>query len=509
MNNSGMGILMALGMEAFVSIHMSLFVLLPLAKMIAKENSRKVFWLLFGIRVAYLLVYDFFVTPAVAILDFLSVFVGAAIVGFLTLRQNRKTTIKSQTVKSGTISGTPAGAMANAPVKTVTETQDGALTAAPAESAAAPEAGPKQAVHPSDFDPLFSLSEEECVEQFIQNEMQRAGLEDGADQIPEEMLRRKIVFHVIFALLLFVYLSMFFFHFSTSVYLMGFVVLVIYGFLTGRYTLMKYIKKEIQSRPQEKISNIVMNVKASLVTDYSRKVRWGLVIIAVAGVLLLFSRPIILYEKAEGDYYVRFYACGITNMTSVTIPDTHKGERVAGLRGNTFSNMPFLKEVSLPDTMEEIRGQAFKNCKRLKHIDLPRNLEYLGGGAFYNCKKLQSIELPDSLTYLGGEAFYGCTSLQEAKLSENLTEIRGNTFEECSSLLRIEIPDSVVRIGGHAFYGNTSLEEVLISPDSQLREIGSSAFRCCDSLYEITLPRRVSVNERAFKETPVRIEYYE
>lgn len=493
MNDGGMGILMALGMEAFVSIHMSLFVLLPLAKMIAKENSRKVFWLLFGIRVAYLLVYDFFVTPAIAILDFLSVFVGAAIVGLLTFRQNRKGTINSQTVKSQTISGTPAGTM----------------TAASAESAAAPEAEPKKAVHPNDFDPLFSLSEEECVEQFIRNEMQRAGLEDGADQIPEEMLRRKIVFHVIFALLLFVYLSMFFFHFSASVYLAGFVVLVIYGFLTGRYTLMKYLKKEIQSRPQEKISNIVMNVKASLVTDYSRKVRWGLVIIAVSGVLLLFSRPIILYEKAEGDYYVRFYACGITNMTSVTIPDTHKGERVVGLRGNTFSNMPFLKEVSLPDTMVEIRGQAFKNCKRLEHIDLPRNLEYLGGGAFYNCKKLKSIELPDSITYLGGEAFYGCTSLREAELSEKLTEIRGNTFEECSSLLRIEIPDGVVRIGGHAFYGNTSLEEVLISPDSQLQEIGSSAFRCCDSLYEIVLPRSVSVNERAFKETPVRIEYYE
>ena len=45
--------------------------------------------------------------------------------------------------------------------------------------------------------------------------------------------------------------------------------------------------------------------------------------------------------------------------------------------------------------------------------------------------------------------------------------------------------------------------------DSKLQQIGSSAFRCCDSLREITLPRGVSVNERAFKETPVRIDYYE
>lgn len=161
-------------------------------------------------------------------------------------------------------------------------------------------------------------------------------------------------------------------------------------------------------------------------------------------------------------------------------------EKVVGLRGNTFSNMPFLSEVTLPDSITEIRGQAFKNCR-----------------------SLERVTLPEHLTYLGGEAFYHCSSLEEVNLPAGLTEIRGNTFEECSSLLRIEIPDNVTRIGGHAFYGNTSLEEVVISPDSKLQQIGSSAFRCCDSLREITLPRGVSVNERAFKETPVRIDYYE
>lgn len=129
--------------------------------------------------------------------------------------------------------------------------------------------------------------------------------------------------------------------------------------------------------------------------------------------------------------------------------------------------------------------------------------------AFKNCRSLERVTLPEHLTYLGGEAFYHCSSLEEVNLPAGLTEIRGNTFEECSSLLRIEIPDNVTRIGGHAFYGNTSLEEVVISPDSKLQQIGSSAFRCCDSLREITLPRGVSVNERAFKETPVRIDYYE
>lgn len=341
-------------------------------------------------------------------------------------------------------------------------------------------------VHAEDFDPLFAMSEEDCVEGFIKREMQRAGITEEQNLIPEDMLRRKNILNAVLAVLLFVYISLFFFHFPMKTYVIGLIILVVYAFLTSRYQLIKYLKKEIRSRSQEKISNIVMNVKASMVPDYSKKLKWVLMAVAVAGSLLLFSKPRIFYEQADDGYYVRFYVYGLTNMTTATIPDTYQGEKVVGLRGNTFSNMPLLSEVTLPDSITEIRGQAFKNCR-----------------------SLERVTLPEHLTYLGGEAFYHCSSLEEVNLPAGLTEIRGNTFEECSNLLRIEIPDNVTRIGGHAFYGNTSLEEVVISPDSKLQQIGSSAFRCCDSLREITLPRGVSVNERAFKETPVRIDYYE
>lgn len=164
--------------------------------------------------------------------------------------------------------------------------------------------------------------------------------------------------------------------------------------------------------------------------------------------------------------------------------------------------------MTLPDTITEIRGQAFKNDRSLKSLNLPNNLNYLGGGAFYNCTSLVSIEIPNSVTYLGGEAFYNAKSLETVTLSENVTEIRGSTFENCSSLESIVIPDKVTRIGGHAFYGNSSLKSVSISENSQLKEIGSSAFRLCDNLYKITLPKGVNVNFRAFKESPTAIYEY-
>ena len=460
-----MGMGMTLFMEAFVTIHMSVFVFLPLSKLISKDNSRKIFWTLFGVRIAILLFFDFFITTGIAIVDFMAVFVGAFIVTPIAMKKgvwNQKLSKQSGKEKVQTA----AEAVIHAP--------------------AADETVTGRIVHAEDFDPLFAMSEEDCVEGFIKREMQRAGITEEQNLIPEDMLRRKNILNAVLAVLLFVYISLFFFHFPMKTYVIGLIILVVYAFLTSRYQLIKYLKKEIRSRSQEKISNIVMNVKASMVPDYSKKLKLALMAVAVAGSLLLFSKPRIFYEQADDGYYVRFYVYGLTNMTTATIPDTYQGEKVVGLRGNTFSNMPFLSEVTLPDSITEIRGQAFKNCRSLERVTLPKNL-----------------------TYLGGEAFYHCSSLEEVNLPAGLTEIRGNTFEECSSLLRIEIPDNVTRIGGHAFYGNTSLEEVVISPDSKLQQIGSSAFRRCDSLREITLPRGVSVNERAFKETPVRIDYYE
>lgn len=460
-----MGMGMTLFMEAFVTIHMSVFVLLPLSKLISKDNSRKIFWTLFGVRIAILLFFDFFITTGIAIVDFMAVFVGAFIVTPIAMKKgvwNQKLSKQSGKEKVQTA----AEAVIHAP--------------------AADETVTGRIVHAEDFDPLFAMSEEDCVEGFIKREMQRAGITEEQNLIPEDMLHRKNILNAVLAVLLFVYISLFFFHFPMKTYVIGLIILVVYAFLTGRYQLIKYLKKEIRSRSQEKISNIVMNVKASMVPDYSKKLKWALMAVAVSGSLLLFSKPRIFYEQADDGYYVRFYVYGLTNMTTATIPDTYQGEKVVGLRGNTFSNMPLLSEVTLPDSITEIRGQAFKNCR-----------------------SLESVTLPEHLTYLGGEAFYHCSSLEEVNLPAGLTEIRGNTFEECSNLLRIEIPDNVTRIGGHAFYGNTSLEEVVISPDSKLQQIGSSAFRCCDSPREITLPRGVSVNERAFKETPVRIDYYE
>ena len=78
--NDDIPFLLALFMEAFVTIHISLFVLNPLSKIINEKNPKKLFWTLFVIRIIILLFFDFFITTMIAVADFIGVFVGGFII---------------------------------------------------------------------------------------------------------------------------------------------------------------------------------------------------------------------------------------------------------------------------------------------------------------------------------------------------------------------------------------------------------------------------------------------
>lgn len=454
-------------------------------------------------------------------------------------------------------------------------------------------------VNSSDYGDIQNLTLEKYIDSFLDKKLTETNIDMKNNLIPSEALKKLNILQSIFACLLFFYVSIIFFHFPDVTYLIGFIILVVLFILSLRFNFKKYLVKQIKSRPSEKISNIIMNTKTSLVTNTSKRFLLVSSLIAVALPLFIFRNPRIFYEKLDDGYAVRFYAFGLTNMKTATIPETHNGKKIISLRGNTFSNMKSLTKINLPDSIIEIRGQAFKGLKNLESITLPENLEYLGGGAFQDCISLKSIEIPskikeihgdtfngdysleivtlnkgieriggsafencdsletitmpstlkeiggsafkyssslrkvnlndgletidgaafsdctsleeiiipDTVTSIGGESFMNNTNLSNVILSNNITEIRGNTFEGCTSLKTIMIPDSVTRIGGHAFYGS-NLESVIFTPNSNLAEIGSSAFRKCYSLYEITIPRNTSVNERAFKESPTTINYF-
>lgn len=93
-----------------------------------------------------------------------------------------------------------------------------------------------------------------------------------------------------------------------------------------------------------------------------------------------------------------------------------------------------LREVYLPDGVQEIRHNAFENCRELR-----------------------KVSCPDSLLTIRKEAFYCCYGLQELVIGEScgLQEIEASAFGECESLQSITIPESVRTIADAAFDGSS------------------------------------------------------
>ena len=548
-SSEGTFILFAILTEAFITIHMTIFVIWPLSKLLPFNDSRKTFWTLFIFRIVFLLFCDFFVTPGVYTLDFLFVFIGAFIVVPIAAVAKRKDKIDNSSKVNDLIldnnnvekpSLTPS--ISDEEIK-VSEKKNEEVIREAIKNLKCPKCNEKlrpidrfcpncgadvkkevefqinnagkqapiikkEYVVPTSFSNIYSSSEKNILDEYIKIELENQKIDLNTKLVPLSTLKRKKVLSIIFSILVFIYISMIFFHFPLLTYIIGIIILIVFFVISGKFNLVKMIAKEIKARPTEKMDNIIINIVNSLTEDNLLTFKICSFLVAVFLPLMIFMTPKIFYEKQGDGYAVRFYAYGLLNYKSATIPEEHNGKKVIALRGNTFSNMYFLEKVILPDTIKEIRGQAFKYDWKLTEVNMPKNLEYLGGGAFYNCISLKKISLPDTLTYMGGETFYNATSLEYVKLSRNLTEIRGNTFENCYSLKEIVIPDKVTRIGGHAFYGNHNLEKVTLTKNSKLTEIGSSAFRQCYKLENIKIPIHTTVNDRAFKESPTVVSRF-
>ena len=464
--NSNTSIYVIIFLELFITPHNSLFFFSPLSKLLSEDNSKLLFWRLFAARAILIVIVDLLLPSygyALFMIDFVMIFVGAFIIipfvgkkkGIQVFVPKKKYRSSSENNTTETLTTCPkCGNELKANDKFCTNC--GATILSVLQT---PTSG-KLMVY-SEFDPIYHLPEDKLLENFINKEMEKANMQ-VSDLIPSDILKRKNIFNAILATLIFIYISMIFFHFPIYTYILGLIIIIVFSTITRKYDLMDYIKKEVKARPNEKISNIVMSIKNTLVNDNSKKLRIVSIIVALIAPLIVFYKPVILYESLDNGYAVRFYAFGLTEYKTATIPSSHKGRPVISLRGNSFSNMFFLETVTLPDTITEIRGEAFLNDYNLKSVNLPKNLE----------------------------------------------EIKGSSFENCTSLERIDIPDSVTRIGGHAFYNCSSLREVNITKNSELMEIGSSAFRECPRLTQITIPKDTSVNERAFKNSPTTIYYY-
>lgn len=541
-------------MEAFVSIHMSLFVLMPLSKIISKENSKKTFWILFGIRVAILLFFDLFITTGIAVVDFIAVFVGAFIIIPIASIKGGKGVLNATPINNNTLNNNEEQENSETNTEPVKDNSPIVL-----------------------IDPIYLNNESALLKNIVKGEIESQG-ENVRELTTSKINTKRNIVILMFGLLTFIYVLMYFFNIElTTCLICEGITLLLYIFIVKKFNIVNVISKRAKKNPNEDIAQMVTEVKMNKKqVSFPIFLKTGILVLAAIFIpMIMFAKPKLLYFNYGNGYAVIKYTKGLSKQSdTVVIPDTHNGknviaigdsafkntsiknvtlpqnlesikskaffncqklesiyipQKVTEIRASAFENCSNLRTASLPNGIVDIRASAFKNDTKLVEIELPKSLEYLGASAFSHCSSLQEITIPNKVIEINGQTFEYCTSLRRINLHDNIisihgenfigcvnldnvilpskiTEIRGNTFENCSSLSSIVIPEGVTRIGGHAFYGCRRLSSVTVP--RTVVEIGSSAFRQCSSLRAIKVPRNALINERAFKESPTSVTYY-
>ena len=173
------------------------------------------------------------------------------------------------------------------------------------------------------------------------------------------------------------------------------------------------------------------------------------------------------------------------NSAKVEIPSKIKEYTVEKIGEYAFYNCASLKNITIPNSVDELEYSAFNSCKNLENVIIPDSVNEIGCAAFESCTSLESIKIPDSVNKIGYSAFLLCTSLKNIKISNGVKKIESSTFESCTSLSNITIPDNVNEIEYSAFESCTSL--VTVSGGKNVEKIGGKAFSSCRRLENITL----------------------
>ncbi len=225
------------------------------------------------------------------------------------------------------------------------------------------------------------------------------------------------------------------------------------------------------------------------------------------------------YEPSSDGTYFVVAGLGEETGDKITVPDTYNGLPVKEIADRVFSDVTYLKEITLPSELMKIGAYAFKNCTALESIYIPAGVSEIGEGAFEGCPDIhlccEAGGMPSgwsesvtanvkSITFNCNKYFVFALSSDEKSFvlsSANgvkgnvivpatykglpVTVIERNAFMGCTELTGVEIPDGVTYIEAYAFSGCNKLASINI-PDS-VNYIGNNAFESCDSLISVTL----------------------
>lgn len=560
---------MAILLEAFITIHMSLFVMIPISKIFGKENSKSLFLKLFIARIIFLLLVDILITPEIVILDFFSLFIGAFLVvpicTVIKKASNRslvnKLVYSHDSLNSNSILRCEKCGM---------EVTLNHKFCSNCGKTIVKDTSPFVKI-----DAMYLLSEREILRNIILEEIKLQG-EDENKLISKTASMKTTVLSILLGIVTLIATSFYFFNYS--IWISIFVEAIAFGVylvLKRSMITVDLLIKEAEKNPDKNISELVRKVIENK-KNASMPSYFQLAIILLVSIMIpccYFYHPKSFFVKYEDGYALIKRTRGITAEYKYDIPKEYHNKKVIVIKTQAFRDSSIQKvtipdgiqrieseafaysdiqEIVIPSTVLEIGDNAFQNCNSLTkvtlqeglkkigvgafqndinliEVSLPSSLEYLGESSFLNCKSLVSVTIPNKVTKIYRNTFKNCTSLNKIHLHDDITsiqegsfenasslesltlpskitEIYRNTFSGCSSLKTIYIPEKVEIIGEKAFYGCTNLDYVYLSEN--VKKIDSFAFSRCYSLKDVTVSNETIIHENAFQESPTFIYYH-
>lgn len=164
----------------------------------------------------------------------------------------------------------------------------------------------------------------------------------------------------------------------------------------------------------------------------------------------------------DGKHVVSLTGMGSAALTSITFAPDSYIRSVGGLGGSS------IKEIVLPDSVEELGWNAFTGSKTLQTVTWPNNAAFttIPEQAFEGCEQLDDkvvATLPPSVKTIDYRAFANCgvpqfyvsdttvLTFTQINVPGTVERIERYAFDGCSHVSSVTIGDGVKYIGAHAF----------------------------------------------------------